>query len=166
MATRDTFQNISTLKQIVKRKILNNQSIVNLICNQGNNIDKFEDVQTGFNSPAKQFVRTYPYVPETIEKQSVFITMQSGITDTNNFSVRDVVLTVYIFAHEGLMELLQGARTDIISGYLDNEINGFGEIGIGRLQLKESSEFVPIQDYYGQALIYTLQDYNRIGAKV
>ena len=64
------------------------------------------------------------------------------------------------------MDMLQGVRTDLLAGYIDEEINGMTDVGFGRLELVSANEFNPIQDYYGQALEYTLQDHNRIGSKL
>lgn len=51
---------------------------MNLICIDTDNEDSFVDVAKGSQSPAKSFIKLFPYVPETIEEQSVFVTMQSG----------------------------------------------------------------------------------------
>ena len=64
------------------------------------------------------------------------------------------------------MDMLQGVRTDLLAGYIDEEINGMTDVGFGRLELVSANEFNPIQDYYGQVLEYTLQDHNRIGSKL
>ena len=37
-------------KILLKRKLLQNQAVVNLLCNIGNNVAEFEDVKTGSKS--------------------------------------------------------------------------------------------------------------------
>ena len=92
--------------------------------------------------------------------------MQSGVTQVSSSAVKTTSLMIYIFAHEQLMDMLQGVRTDLLAGYIDEEINGMTDVGFGRLELVSANEFNPIQDYYGQVLEYTLQDHNRIGSKL
>ena len=162
----NSFTGMTLLKQLIKKRCLNNQNIVNLICIDTDNEDSFVDVAKGSQSPAKSFIKLFLYVPETIEEQSVFVTMQSGVTQVSSSAVKTTSLMIYIFAHEQLMDMLQGVRTDLLAGYIDEEINGMTDVGFGRLELVSANEFNPIQDYYGQVLEYTLQDHNRIGSKL
>jgi hypothetical protein len=164
--SKDNFFGFSLLKQYIKKSLLSNQKIVNLICNKTDNIANFENVATGSKSPARSFIRQYKYVPETVEEESVFVTMQCAINSTNSFSIKDIDIVIYIFAHVNLMEMAQGIRTDILAGYIDNAINGTDELGIGRLQLIDGEEYNPIEDYYGWALRYSIYDVNRTGKKI
>ena len=80
----NSFTGMILLKQLIKKRCLNNQNIVNLICIDTDNEDSFVDVVKGSQSPAKSFIKLFPYVPETIEEQSVFVTMQSGVTQVSS----------------------------------------------------------------------------------
>ena len=54
------FDSMIQQKILLKRKLLQNQAVVNLLCNVGNNVAEFEDFKTGSKSPAepKQMTKT------------------------------------------------------------------------------------------------------------
>lgn len=52
-------------KILLKRKLLQNQAVVNLLCNVGNNVVEFENIRTGSKSPAASLIKTHFYVPDT-----------------------------------------------------------------------------------------------------
>lgn len=163
---RDSFYGFTKIKQVIKQRLLSNQNIVNLICVKTDNMAQFENVAKGAQSPARPFIKQFKYVPNTIEDESVYITMQCAVNSTNKFSLKEIEIIVYVFAHVNLMEMTQGIRTDILTGYIDNAINGLDTVGVGRLQLIEGEEYNPIQDYYGWALRYRITDQNRTGKDI
>ena len=50
------FDSMIQQKILLKRKLLQNQAVVNLLCNVGNNVAEFEDFKTGSKSPAEPLV--------------------------------------------------------------------------------------------------------------
>lgn len=164
--SRDSFYGFSRIKQLIKQTLLSNQDIVNLICVRTDNMAQFKNVAKGAQSPARSYIKQFKYVPDTIEEESVYVTMQSAVNSTNKFSLKEIEIIVYVFAHVDLMEMVQGVRTDILTGYIDNAINGLDTVGVGRLQLIEGEEYNPIQDYYGWALRYRIIDQNRTGKDI
>ena len=59
------FDSMIQQKILLKRKLLQNQAVVNLLCNVGNNVAEFEDFKTGSKSPAEPLIKTHFYVPGT-----------------------------------------------------------------------------------------------------
>ena len=53
------FDSMIQQKILLKRKLLQNQAVVNLLCNVGNNVAEFEDFKTGSKSPAEPLIKTH-----------------------------------------------------------------------------------------------------------
>jgi len=59
------FDAIIRQKSLLRKKLLQSQSVVNLLCNTGNNVVDFENIKTGSKSPAASLIKTHFYVPGT-----------------------------------------------------------------------------------------------------
>lgn len=61
------FDSMIQQKILLKRKLLQNQAVVNLLCNVGNNVAEFEDFKTGSKSPAEPLIK--PTFMSLVHKQ-------------------------------------------------------------------------------------------------
>ena len=113
------FDSITQQKLLLRKKLLQNQAVVNLLVNTGNNVVEFEDVQTGSKSPAAELIKTHFYVPENTTVDKNFITMRSRVIYTDTNVVKETALTVYIICNEDQIDLLQGSRADLLADEVD-----------------------------------------------
>lgn len=158
------FSDFTRIKEIIKRKFLKDQELVNLMLNKGINITEFIDQPIGAKSPAKNLIKTYKFVPETIEDDKTYITMSSHVDYTNDDYVKRVSVELYVMCHKSQIETLQGNRHDLIADRVDKLLNGsldFSEFGLGKFQLIAADEFIPIGDYYAWAISYYTLSGNR-----
>ena len=102
-------------KILLKRKLLQNQAVVNLLCNVGNNVVEFENIRTGSKSPAASLIKTHFYVPDTQKVDKNFITMRSRVVYTDSNVVKETGITVYIICNEHQIDLLQGSIADLLA---------------------------------------------------
>ena len=82
-------------KILLKRKLLQNQAVVNLLCNVGNNVVEFENIRTGSKSPAASLIKTHFYVPDTQTVDKNFITMRSRVVYTDSNVVKETGILCY-----------------------------------------------------------------------
>nr|DAN04135.1 MAG TPA: hypothetical protein [Caudoviricetes sp.] len=154
------------IKEQVKKLFLSDQELVNLLCFRGANLADTENYKLGISSPAKKLIKTYKYVPETIEDDNIYITMASHVEYTNDAAIKSVTVDFFIFCHKSRVETLQGNRHDLIADRIDRILNGsldFPDVGIGKVQLTDADEFIPMDDYYGWSMTYRLLAFNREG---
>lgn len=151
------FSDFVRMKEIIKRTLLNDQQLVNLMLDKGVNVAEFEDKPTGSKSPAKNLIKTYKFVPETIEDDKTYITMSSHVDYTDRDFVKMMSVELYVMCHKSQVDTLQGNRHDLLADRVDRLLNGtlnFSEFGLGRFALAEADEFIPIGDYYAWAITY------------
>ena len=110
-------------KILLKRKLLQNQAVVNLLCNIANNVAEFEDVKTGSKSPAEPLIKTHFYVPGTQSDDKNFITMRSRVVFTDSNVVKETGIVIYIICNEHQIDLLQGSRADLLADEVDRFLN-------------------------------------------
>jgi hypothetical protein len=117
------FDSMIQQKILLKRKLLQNQAVVNLLCNVGNNVAEFEDFKTGSKSPAEPLIKTHFYVPGTQTDDKNFITMRSRVVYTDSNVIKETGITVYIICNEHQIDLLQGSRADLLADEVDRILN-------------------------------------------
>ncbi len=150
-------------KILVKRALLQNQAVVNLLCNAGNNTEEFEDVATGSKSPAERLIKTHFYVPGTQAVDKNFITMRSRALYADTNVIKETVLTVYVICNEHQNDLLQGSRADLLADEVDRILNnGDGPLfGFGGIELGTADEVQFNEGYSGWSIPYVTHEPNR-----
>ena len=150
-------------KILLKRKLLQNQAVVNLLCNVGNNVVEFENIRTGSKSPAASLIKTHFYVPGTQTEDKNFITMQSRVVYTDSNVVKETSITVYIICNEHQIDLLQGSRADLLADEVDRILNNGDKplFGWGGIALATASEVQFNEGYSGWQIPYVTHEMNR-----
>lgn len=150
-------------KVLLKRKLLQNQAVVNLLCNVGDNVAEFEDVKTGSKSPAASLIKTHFYVPDTQTVDKNFITMRSRVVYTDSNVVKETGITVYIICNEHQIDLLQGSRADLLANEVDCILNNGEEplFGLGGIALSTADEVQFNEGYSGWQIPYITHERNR-----
>ena len=146
-------------KILLKRKLLQNQAVVNLLCNVGNNVVEFENIRTGSKSPAASLIKTHFYVPDTQTVDKNFITMRSRVVYTDSNVVKETGITVYIICNEHQIDLLQGSRADLLADEVDCILNNGEEplFGLGGIVLSTADN----EGYSGWQIPYITHERNR-----
>ena len=124
------FDSMIQQKILLKRKLLQNQAVVNLLCNVGNNVAEFEDFKTGSGT-------------QTDDKN--FITMRSRVVYTDSNVIKETGITVYIICNEHQIDLLQGSRADLLADEVDRILNNGDKplFGLGGIKLSTADEDTP-----------------------
>lgn len=150
-------------KILLKRKLLQNQAVVNLLCNVGNNVVEFENIRTGSKSPAASLIKTHFYVPDTQTVDKNFITMRSRMVYTDSNVVKETGITVYIICNEHQIDLLQGSRADLLADEVDCILNNGEEplFGLGGIVLSTADEVQFNEGYSGWQIPYITHERNR-----
>ena len=150
-------------KILLKRKLLQNQAVVNLLCNVGNNVVEFENIRTGSKSPAASLIKTHFYVPDTQTVDKKFITMRSRVVYTDSNVVKETGITVYIICNEHQIDLLQGSRADLLADEVDCILNNGEEplFGLGGIVLSTADEVQFNEGYSGWQIPYITHERNR-----
>ena len=160
------FNSITEQKMRLKQKLLQNQSIVNLLVNTGDNMAEFTDYKTGSKSPAARLIKTHFYVPGTTTDDKNFITMRSRIVRADNNAVKETAVIVFVICNEDQIDLLQGSRADLIANEIDQILNngddtlfGYGDIRIGTAEEVQFAE-----NFSGWQIPYVTHEMNRKAA--
>lgn len=157
------FDAMTQQKILLKRKLLQNQSVVNLLCNVGDNVAEFENIRTGSKSPAASLIKTHFYVPNTQTVDKNFITMRSRVVYADSNVVKETGITVYIICNEHQIDLLQGSRADLLADEVDRILNNGDEplFGLGGIVLSTADEVQFNEGYSGWQIPYVTHERNR-----
>lgn len=157
------FDSMIQQKILLKKKLLQNQAVVNLLCNEGDNVEEFIDFKTGSKSPAKDLIKTHFYVPGTQQKDKNFITMRSRVVYTDSNVVKETALTVYIICNEHQIDLLQGSRADLLADEVDRILNNGDKplFGLGGIALSTADEVQFNDGFSGWQIPYVTHEMNR-----
>ena len=157
------FDSMIQQKILLKKKLLQNQSVVNLLLNTGDNIEEFENKRTGSKSPAASLIKTHFYVPGTQTDDKNFITMQSRVVYTDSNVVKETGITVYIICNEDQIDLLQGSRADLLADEVDRILNNGEEplFGLGGIALSTADEVQFNDGFSGWQIPYITHERNR-----
>lgn len=152
------FDSMIQQKILLKRKLLQNQAVVNLLCNVGNNVAEFEDFKTGSKSPAEPLIKTHFYVPGTQTDDKNFITMRSRVVYTDSNVIKETGITVYIICNEHQIDLLQGSRADLLADEVDRILNNGDKplFGLGGIKLSTADEVQFNEGYSGWSIPYVI----------
>ena len=157
------FDAIIRQKSLLRKKLLQSQSVVNLLCNTGNNVVAFENIKTGSKSPAASLIKTHFYVPGTQQVDKNFITMRSRVVYTDSNVVKETAITVYIICNEHQIDLLQGSRADLLADEVDRILNNGEEplFGLGGIALSTADEVQFNDGFSGWQIPYITHERNR-----
>ena len=157
------FDSMMQQKQKLREALLQNQDVVNLLVNAGDNVLAFQDVKTGSKSPAAKLIKTHFYIPGTTTKDKNFITMRSRVVNTNKKVEKETNLIVYIICNEDQIDLLQGSRADLLADAVDRILNNSTDtlFGLGGIQLGVAEEVQFIDGYSGWEIPYVTHEFNR-----
>lgn len=148
-------QELASDKEKLLKFFLSDQTLVDLLTNETNHPCPALDLR---------YAQVFPYhwLSGTITEQKSYLCFSVSVPRVPTKVVKDVVLKIWIFSHEDIMRTDNGPRIDLIAGAVDNILNGSTEFGLGKVDLKNTSEIYPAKDFYGYALTYEVQDFNRI----
>lgn len=157
------FDAMTQQKILLKRKLLQNQAVVNLLVNTGDNVEEFADIKTGSKSPAASLIKTHFYVPGTQAEDRNFITMQSRVVYTDSDVVKETGITIYIICNEHQIDLLQGSRADLLADEVDRIVNNGRNplFGLGGITLSTAGEVQFNEGYSGWQIPYVTHERNR-----
>ncbi len=152
-------------KMLLKEKLLQNQAVVNLLCNTGNNVTEFENFKTGSGSPAEPLIKTRFYVPEAQTEDKNFIAMCSRVESTGSSAIKETGLTVYIICSARQIDLLQGSRADLLADEVDRILNCGDKplFGLGGIVINKAEEVQLNAGYSGWKIPYVTHERNRDG---
>ena len=150
-------------KVLLKREFLNNQKIVNLLCNTGDNVEEFTDFKIGSKSPAEKLIRNHFYVPGTQQEARNFISMRSRVVYADNNVVKETQVEIFVICNERQMNLLQGSRADLIADEIDHVVNNGDHplFGLGGIKIGIADEMQFNEYYYGWRIPYVTHEFNR-----
>lgn len=157
------FDSITQQKVKLKRRLLQNQAVVNLLVNTGDNVAEFENVKTGSKSPAAALIKTHFYVPGTQAKDKNFISMRSRVVYADTNVVKEVAIVVYVICNEDQIDLLQGSRADLLADEIDKILNNGDDplFGYGGIRLGSAEEMQFVDGYSGWQIPYVTFEINR-----
>ena len=156
------FDSVRQQKLLLKERLLQDQDIVNLLVNQGNNIVTFKDYALGSRSPAASLIKTHFYVPGTTTIDKNFITMRSRIIYADTDVVKEVGIVVYIICNQDQIDLMQGSRADMLADAVDRILNNEDALfGIGGITIGRAEEVQFIEGYSGWEIPYVTHEFNR-----
>ncbi len=157
------FASMIQQKILLRKKLLQNQAVVNLLCNVGNNVEEFENVATGSKSPASSLIKIHFYVPGTQTDDKNFITMRSRVIYADTNVIKETGVTVYIICNEHQIDLLQGSRADLLADEVDRILNNGDDplFGFGGIEIGYAEEVQFNEGYSGWEIPYTTHEPNR-----
>lgn len=150
-------------KQLLRQKLLQNQAVVDLLVNTGNNTAEFAHAKTGSKSPAAELVKTHFYVPDTANVDRNYITMRSRVIYADTNVVKETGITVYVICNEHQIDLLQGSRADLLADEIDRILNNGDDplFGLGEITLRPADEVQFNDGYSGWQIPYVTHEMNR-----
>ena len=157
------FEDIVAQKQRVKERLLQSQTIVDLLMNTGDNVVEFDHFKTGSKSPAASRIKTHFYVPGKVTVDQNFITMRSRIVYADTDVVKETALVLYVICNEDQIDLLQGSRADLLANEIDQVMNNGDDppFGLGGIRIGASEEVQFVEGYTGWEIPYTTHEMNR-----
>lgn len=157
------FDAVIEQKMKLRQKLLQNQNIVNLLVNTGDNMADFTQVKTGSKSPAAKLIKTHFYVPGTTTDDKNFITMRSRIIYADNNVVKETSIIVYVICNEDQIDLLQGSRADLLANEVDQILNNGDAtlFGYGGIRIGAAEEVQFAENFSGWQIPYVTHEMNR-----
>lgn len=141
-------------RSVAMKKLYSSNTISNLI--NSTNPEKYRGKDLVYKN-----IFPYAYVPDTTNTSKVFITIELGVPRVYNRTFKEMVMTVYIFGNQQVIETPNGLITDLLAEEVDKIFSGSSDFGLGNLELSSISDFTPIQRFHGIAMIYEATEFNR-----
>ena len=142
-------------KNLLMKDICSSAEIVHLLTNND---------EASVPNLALRYTQVFPYefVPDTVSEAKTFVCFDVDILEVKSRTLYTPVIYVWVFTHKSKMRTEDGRIVvDELACEIDNILNGDRRYGLGELALKTVRRFVPIDDYYGRALVYQASDFNR-----
>lgn len=148
-------QELASDKEKLLKFFLSDRNLVDLLSN-GNNVQ--------LPAIGLKYKQVYPYhwLSSTITEQKSYLCFSVIAPKTLNCAVKDVLMKIWVFSHDGIMRTDNGPRIDLLAGAIDDIINGSTAFGLGKVELKGMHEITPAKDFYGYEIDYEVKDFNRI----
>lgn len=152
-------QELAADKEKLLKFFLSDRTLVDLLSNR---------TDVALPALGLRYDQVFPYhwLSNTITEQKSYLCFSASVPKVSTSTVKTVLLKIWIFSHEGIMRTSNGPRIDLIAAAIDDLLNGSPEFGIGRVELKNTTEISPAKDFYGHALTYEVQDFNRICGRI
>lgn len=160
----DNLSNIDELidyTQLVIRKIKGSKNVMSLIAD-----DPDIDLNSNDAVQWEDHIYDYNWVPNTVQESGSFVMVDTIVTEPGE-ATKTISIYVQIVCSKDCMKLspekfsLKGNRRDNIARFIDIELNGSREFGIGRLELVSTPlEEVP-EAFTSRTLRYEARDYKR-----
>lgn len=157
------FDAIIEQKNELKEKLLQNQKVVDLLVNTGNNVVEFEHVRLGSKSPAAELIKKHFYVPGTTQHDKNFITMRSRVVYADSDAIKEVSIVIYVICNEDQIDLVQGSRADLLANEIDQILNNGDEplFGLGGIKIGVAEEVNFAEGFSGWQIPFLTHEWNR-----
>lgn len=157
-------------KKLIARAICEDTECVSLITNTDNptvpNYDLIESVNSAGIHHRGQ-VHLYDYLPGTEEVGQVHVCVEVEESRVINSAVARYEIHVYVIVPENLMVMYGKIRRDALAAAVDTVLNGRTDFGFGKLtRTVGKGDFLAVNKWRGRELVYTIEDYNRIGGRL
>lgn len=116
------------------------------------------------------YTHIFPYlhIPDIQEDAGCYITMAVNMpkVSTVNYFFKQMLLTVCVICHQGIMKTDYGAtRTDYIGGIIKGILSGRKDIGNIPLTLVSDEEGLITNVHHHRTMRFQTSDFNRVGSK-
>lgn len=157
-------------KKLIAKAICEDADCVSLITNTDSpsvpNYDLIESVNEAGNRRRGQ-VHLYDYLPGTEEVGETHVCVEVEDSKVVKGAVAHFDIHIYIIVPENLMVMSGQIRRDALAAAIDNLLNGRTDFGFGKLTRKiGGGNFLAVNKWRGRELVYTNEDYNRIGSRM
>lgn len=159
-------------KKIIAKAICEDPNCVALIMNKNVEdvtvpaYDLIESVDQAGNRHRGQ-IHLYDYLPGTEEVGEVHVCVEVEDAKVVKGAVANFDIHIYIIVPENLMVMYGQIRRDALAAAIDNLINGSTNFGFGKLErVMGGGSFLAVNKWRGRELVYTNEDYNRIGGRM
>jgi hypothetical protein len=150
---------LSDDKELLLKTLLSDRQFVDLVSGE-----------TELALPAKdlRYKQVFPvaWVDSTVSEAKTFVCFDVDVFKTTSIAVKDCAIYIWVFTHKNLIFTQEGILVDRIASRVDELINGSTELGFGKVKLETVTRWSPNADFYGRVLKYTVQDWNRYGARL
>lgn len=157
-------------KKKIAHAICEDADCVKLITNTDNptmpDYDIIESVnQAGIHHRGQ--LHLYDYLPGTEEVGEVHVCVEVDDSNTVKGAVAKFDIHVYIIVPENMMVMYGQIRRDALAAAIDRVLNGRDDFGFGKLErVRGGGNFLAVNKWRGRELVYSNEDYNRIGARI
>lgn len=147
-------EEVTRMKSNLLKIFLSDQIIVDLL--RGKTGSPVPDLSMRYKN-----VFPYPYHDDTITEQKCFLCFEIAAPRVFSNAIKEVQISIWIFAHKELMQTASGVLTDRICERIDFLLNGSDDFGVSTLELSSygvAGNFA--KGFYGRTLSYVLKDIN------